>query len=155
VFEITWSTDPRASSPEVAAAKRKEIAVLIACNTRKIVCVQDVRDSAKILGGPFILTIKYVNTGNEFLSSLRYSGHKDIVKSQLVHNSTTLMISSSKLIHSFAALFRFVFGIRMFLKRIPNPHWRLCAKSFYRPQRKTSIYFKMTSDEVLQLPRPL
>jgi hypothetical protein len=38
VSETKWSTDPRATSPEAAAAKRKEIAGLIARDTWKIVC---------------------------------------------------------------------------------------------------------------------
>jgi hypothetical protein len=66
VSETMSSTDPRSLSPEAAAAKRKEIAGLIARNTCKTVCKRDVRDSANILGGRFILTIKDVNTGNEF-----------------------------------------------------------------------------------------
>jgi Reverse transcriptase (RNA-dependent DNA polymerase) len=154
--ETISSTDPRATSPEAAAAKRKEIAGLIARNTWKIVCKQDVRDSANILGGRFILTIKDVNTGNEFFKA-RYvvQGHKDREKAQLVHNSTTLMQSSTKLILSFAALFRFRVWNQDVTQAYTQSALALMRKIFLQPAKKDLNYFEMTSDEVLQLLRPL
>jgi Reverse transcriptase (RNA-dependent DNA polymerase) len=156
VSETISSTDPRATSPEAAAAKRKKIAGLIARNTWKIVCKQDVRDSANILDGRFILTIKDVNTGNQFFKA-RYvvQGHKDCEKAQLVHNSTTLTQSSTNLILSFAALFRFRVWNQDVTQAYTQSALALMRKIFLQPAKNDLDYFEMTSDEVLQLLRPL
>jgi hypothetical protein len=143
VSETISSTDPRSLSPEAAAAKRKEIAGLIARNTWKTVCKRDVRDSANILGGRFILTIKDVNTGNEFFKARQVvQGYKDREKAQLVYNSTTLMQSSTNLILSFAALFRFRVWNQEATQAYTHSALALMRKSFYNPQRKTSIILK-------------
>jgi hypothetical protein len=156
VSETISSTDPRATSPEAAAAKRKEMAGLIARNTWKIVCKRDVRDSANILGGRCILTINSSILGTSFLQArCVVQGHKDRGKALLVHSSTTLMQSSTKLIISFAALFR----LRVWNQDVTQAYTRsalpLMRKIVLQPAQKALDYFEMTSDEVLQLLRPL
>jgi hypothetical protein len=91
---------------------------------------------------------------NFFKARQVVQGHKDREKAQLVHNSTTLMQSSTNLILSFAALFRFRVWNQDVTQAYTQSALALMRKSF-SARKKDLDYFEMTSDEVLQLLRPL
>jgi Reverse transcriptase (RNA-dependent DNA polymerase) len=100
--------DPRASSPEFTAAKKKEIAGLIEKGTWRVVVRSELPDGANVMGGRFVLTVKDAGTERE-VHKARYvvQGFRDKEKNFLVHQPMTARQQSTKLLVAVAAVFGF------------------------------------------------
>ena len=156
VSEVIKCTDPRSLSDAAISAKRKEIGGLLSRKTWKVVCERDVPTDANIMGGRFVLTLKDVGTDKPFFKA-RYvvQGHRDKDKDYLVHDSTTLHQHSTKLILSLAA----IFGFRIWNQDVTQAYTQsdkaLMRQVFVRPKKKDLALFEMSSDELLEILRPL
>ncbi len=61
--EIINGKDPRSQSPEMTAAKRAEIAGLLACGTFKVILRKEIPPAGNVLPGRFVLAIKSTEDG--------------------------------------------------------------------------------------------
>lgn len=103
--EILHPTDPRASSPEMTEAKKKEIKELLRRGTFKVILKQDVPPDGNVLPGRFVLSIKSKIDGR-ILFKARYviGGHRDRMKDLLVHSTSTTQPQSVRLLLSIASI---------------------------------------------------
>jgi Reverse transcriptase (RNA-dependent DNA polymerase) len=150
--ETLHPADPRATSSQFMDAKKREIKGLMNKNTWKIVDKETIPKDANILNGRFVLTIKNANSDDEICKA-RYvvQGHKDREKSLLVHNSTTVRQSSTRLIMTLAA----TFGFRIWSQDVKQAYLQssdnLMRQVFLRPSKE----FELPPGKLLKLQKPL
>jgi len=106
--EVISGSDPRANSPEMTAAKRKEIKGLLDRGTFKVVLREEIDPDANVLPGRFVMSIKSSEDG-EVKWKARYviGGHRDRLKHLMVHTTQTLQPSSIRLLLALAAIHGF------------------------------------------------
>jgi hypothetical protein len=104
--ETIHRADPRASSREMKEAISKEVHGLISRDTFKIVPRSAV-DGVNVVPSRFVLAIKHEDSSDKYKARLCLGGHKDVLKSKMVHTATTLSQTSTRLILALAAIFEF------------------------------------------------
>ena len=106
--EMISDKDPRASCPEMTAAKKAEIRNLLERGTFKVVIKKDVPPNANVLPGRFVLAIKSTeDNAVKFKARYVIGGHRDRYKNMMVHSATTLQAQSVRLLLAIAAMFDF------------------------------------------------
>ena len=150
--ETLHPTDPRAMSPRFMEAKKREINGLMNKNTWKVIDQDIIPKNANILSGRFVLSIKNANTDEESYKA-RYvvQGHKDREKSLLVHNSTTVRQSSTRLIMALAA----TFGFRIWSQDVKQAYLQSSENLMRQIFLKPSKEFGLPSGKFLKLQKPL
>jgi hypothetical protein len=92
----------------IRSAKEEEIAGLIERGTWKVVPRSELPETANIMNGRFVLSIKNAGTEEEvFKARYLIRGYRDKMKTSLVHNSPTSRKASTKLLVGLAAFFGF------------------------------------------------
>ena len=151
ITEFLHPSHPRTRPPQGDAAKIKNKCDLIRRGAWKIVIEQEVPPHASIMTGRFVITIKGIETDiPRFKARYVVKGHKDMGKSELVHNSRIVCQGSTRLITSLAAIFG---------SRIWSHVSQACLKSASELVRdiypKGSKEFLLPSNQLLKLLRPL
>jgi hypothetical protein len=85
--------------------KAKALSGLTARNTWRMIYMEDLPPNPNILGGRFVLSIKYPEPNSPiFNARFVCQGHKDRERNYIIHTATTLKQSSTRLISAVAAL---------------------------------------------------
>ena len=107
-FEILEKGDPRCETQEMKATKRKEIRDLMKRGTFMVVSKDDIPHGANGLPGRFVLPLKSTSEGKP-IHKARYviGGHRDKLKSFMVHSTQTLQPASIRLLLAMASTFGF------------------------------------------------
>lgn len=150
ITEIIKQYDPRASMFKKPI--KKEIDGLIAQNTWKVVCRDEVPDKANILRGRFVLAIKDEGTEREvWKARFVVQGHRDNLKKSLVHDITVARQHSIKLLIGLASIFNF----RLFSTDVTQAYLQskesLQRNIFVKPPKE----FGLQTNELLKLLKPL
>lgn len=122
---------------------QKEINGLSSQNHSKVLKATNVSENASVLGRRFVLAFKDEGTSNKFWNaSFVVKGHKDSMKSPLVHN-----ISDSRE-HSLNPmfLFPFIFQFRNFLRTLHKLNCRVerCSREKWTSDCVKNIVWKIT-----------
>jgi Reverse transcriptase (RNA-dependent DNA polymerase) len=146
------NSDPRASSPQFIAAKKKEIDGLVEKGTWKACVKSELPPEANIMGGRFVLSIKDVGTPRK-VNKAGYvvQGFGDRDKPYLVHQPMTARQQSTKLLEAMAAIFRF----RIFTHDVQQAYLHSDDKLMRDVYISLSKEFELGSDAVLKLLKPL
>eukprot|EP00171_Calliarthron_tuberculosum_P022791 IDg22791t1 len=152
ITEIVRPKDPRAWTQEVRDAKQAELKNLAKRGTWKIVSTEEVPPNSNILTGMFVISIKNCETDNPVFKA-RYviHGHKDREKEELVHSSTTVQQSSTRLIVSLAAMF----GFRLWSQDISQAYLQSASKLLRDVYLRPGQEFDIPAGHILKLLRPL
>lgn len=148
--------DPRGDEPDFQRAKKREVDGLIKRNTWSKVQLKDLQKDANIMGGRFVLTLKNYQTPNES-AKVRYvaQGYNDRDRPFLVHDATSIRVSSIRILQSAAK----VLGFRIFSHDVTQAYLQsrsnLSRKIYIRPKSKDLKTFGLREGELLELNRPL
>lgn len=108
ITEILEPSEPRINSEDAKIAKQKELEDLIRRETWKIVARDEVPEGSSIMTGGFVITIKDTETCKpRFKARFVIHGNMDTEKNLLVHTSTTVKHTSTRLLVALAACFGF------------------------------------------------
>lgn len=103
--EVLKKSDPRYSSPEMLEATRAEMVNLIKRGTFSLVVLPD-DHRENVIPTKFVLALKHTTTG-EITHKARFvlGGHRDRMKSSMVHTASTMTQTSVRLLLALAAAF--------------------------------------------------
>ena len=106
--EVISPTDPRAYSPQMTAAKRKEIMSLMRRGTFKVILKEEIPPDGNVLPGRFVLAIKSTEDDRiKFKARFVIGGHRDKLKKLLVHSSQSIQPASVRLLLTLSAMHGF------------------------------------------------
>jgi len=101
--EVLLKSDPRAKSPEMSEAIKKEVHGLFEKGTFKVILREEVPNDGNVLPGRFVLAIKSTEDGEvKYKARFVMGGHRDKQKHLMVHNSATLQPQSIRLLLALA-----------------------------------------------------
>ena len=148
--------DPRCYSKRFIEAMYKEVNGLEERETWKVVKRSAIPKGANVIGGRFVLSLKNAKTHEE-KAKARYvaGGHRDKDKFQLVHISTTIRQSSTKIIVSMAASYHFKAWSHDVTQAFLQAKEALGRTIYVSPAKKDRQFFKIQEDEALLLLKPL
>jgi hypothetical protein len=109
-------------------------------------------ENPNIMGGRFVLTIKESGTSKEIYKA-RYvvQGFRDKKKSTLVHDASTSMQQSTKLLIGLAA----IFGYRIFSTDVTQAYLQSAEPLMSDVYIKALAEFELNANQVLKALRPL
>ena len=148
--EVIHPSDPRAAKFD--SAKKKEIEGLIKRGTWKIVLRDEAPKNANILGGSFVLAIIDSYIEKEVWKA-RYvvQGHKDKLKTSLVHDVSTARQFSVKMLVGLAVLC----GFRLYSTDVTQAYLQSAENLMRDVYIKPSREFTLGPDQVLKLLKSL
>lgn len=154
--KILNPTDERAGHDDFKSAMNDEVQGLVKRNIWRIVEQGSVPKNANVMGGRFILTLKNYGTPEE-CAKVRYvaQGFRDRDKPYMVHDTSTLRISSIRLILSIAAVMQF----RCFSHDVTQAYLQskshLTREVYIRPKERDKEILGVKDGELFKLIRPL
>ena len=120
--------------------------------TWKVILKQNVPKDANKLSGRYFLAIKNVETEKPvFKARFVVQGHRDKDKNIIVHNSTNLRQSSTRLIASLAAVHIFRIWSHDVSQAYLQSSEKLMRKVYLRPPKELNL----SSDELIEIIKPL
>ena len=154
--EVLKPGDQREFSEAFAKTKQFEVNGLIERGTFETVNSNGLGKDANVLGSRFVCTLKKKGTDGE-KPKARYvaQGHRDKEKPYIVHNITTLMQSSVKIVVSTSAVMNF----RTFSHDVTQAYLQsddeLSQEIYLRPKREDLKFFGIQDRQLLRLKRAL
>lgn len=150
--KVLHPQDPRCNLSEFVDAKYKEIKGLLDKGTWKVELKEDIPEGSNILTGRFVLCIKNVNIDQElYMARFVVQGQKDKEKKFIVHDSTNLRQSSTRLLVAIAA----IFGFRIWSHDIKQAYLQSSQTLMRKVYLKPSKEFEVSEGELLELLKPL
>ena len=109
--EVHWtetldSRDPRAKTPEMEEAIRREIISLIERGTFRIVVMEDTSEK-NVLPSRFVLAIKHADGTTRYKARFVLGGHKDKMKNFMLHSASSLSQTSVRMLLALSAILGF------------------------------------------------
>jgi hypothetical protein len=104
--EIIDKGDPRAKSPAMRNAIKQEIRSLIERGTFRLALLPD-RSGKNIVPSKFVLAVKHTDGRDIYKARFCLGGHRDFLKSRMVHTATTLSQTSIRLILALASVLNY------------------------------------------------
>lgn len=152
ITEILKSSDPRTMSEEAKKARKKELEDLIRRGTWKVVAYDEIPKNANIMTGGFVITIKDTETDTpRFKARFVIHGNRDKDKNALVHTSTTVKHSSTRLLVALAACF----GFRIWSQDISQAYLQSASELIRDVYLKPGKDLEIEGGKLLKLLRPL
>jgi len=152
ITELLEPSDPRTNCDDAKAAKEKELQDLLRRGTWKVIAHDELPKNANIVTGGFVVTIKDTETNNpRFKARFVIHGNRDKDKNALVHTSSTVKHSSTRLLIALAACF----GFRLWSQDVSQAYLQsasqLIRDVYLKPGKDLEIY----GPKLLKLLRPL
>jgi hypothetical protein len=151
ITEIIDPADPRAQL--FGAAKKEELLGLIEKGTFEVVTMPEIDKKLNILPSRFVLTIKKRPDGSErFKARFVIGGHRDRLRGQLVHVSSTLQQTHARVLIALAAVLGFpvwTVDIQQAYLQSATP---LLRDVYVKPDPQA---IRLGNDELLRLLKPL
>lgn len=155
-IKIVKPNDERAMRKDFQDAKRDEVQGLSKRQIWTPISEASIPKNANILGGRFILSLKNCDTPDE-KAKVRYvaQGFKDHDKPYMVHDVSTLRVSSIRTVLSVAV----IKGFRIFSHDVTQAYLQsktnLTRKVYIRPKQEDRKVLGIKNGEVFRLVRPL
>ncbi len=153
LIEVLEDNDPRVFTPEIAAARRKEIKAVLERGTFEVIFKREVAPGAHLLLALFVFTIKSTVDG-EIKYKARYviCGNRDRLKDMIVHSTQTVQASYTRLLLSLASILGFDIWTADVTQAYLQSRKPLQRDIFIRNPAED---FELKPDECLKLIRPL
>jgi hypothetical protein len=105
VTEAVENKDPRASGPEISAAKQKDLLGLLERGTFNVVLPEEILQNAPVMKGRFVLVLKNRDTDQEVYNARSVVQiFLDPLKQRPVRNSPNLRQNTSRMVLALACL---------------------------------------------------